>query len=105
MTQFERVFDLYDGQIVKAIIYEPHCVDESDGDWACEYQIEGIGSGKTRKSYGVDGIQAFWLALTYVSTTLYFSEEFKTGKLTWLGKRELGLPIADSARYEIEQMK
>ena len=104
MAHFERRFDVGSGRSVKAIIYPPSCT-VPNGDWSCEYQVIGLDSEGLKTSYGVDGIQAFILALTYISTTLYFSDEFQSGMLTWLGSRDLGLPIAENVREDVEAIR
>ena len=56
--------------------------DESDHPMSgCPYQIDGIGSGKVRFAYGEDRVQALWLALQMVGADLYFSDEYKAGRL------------------------
>lgn len=67
-------------------------------EWSCAYQIEGLGDGRVRKAYGVDAIQAMMLALIYVSTALYTSEEYQAGELSWENGNpgDLGLPKAEA---------
>jgi uncharacterized protein DUF6968 len=78
--------------------------DDSSGDWKCEYWIEGLGSTGKKVSYGIDPIQAIYLALTYLSTKLYCSDEFKLGLITWGGGEnefDLGLPIARTIQEDV----
>jgi hypothetical protein len=44
---------------------------------------------------GVDEMQALFLALQAIGNRLYTSAYFKAGKLTWLGRRDLGFPVAN----------
>ena len=66
----------------------------------CPYQIEGLGTGKVRRAIGIDDFQSLWLALVTVGSTLYASEENKTGRLhSFPGSDDLGLPVLDSLRH------
>jgi hypothetical protein len=47
----------------------------------CPYQIDGIGSGKVRFAFGEDRVQALWLVLQMIGADLYFSDEYKAGRL------------------------
>jgi hypothetical protein len=49
----------------------------------CLYQIIGIGDEKVRKSWGVDSFQAVHLTLMRIGSSLYTSDESKSGKLAW----------------------
>lgn len=76
-------------------------------DWEAEYQIIGMGSEKIRKSYGVDAVQAITLALSYIATHLYVSEDYQDGCLTWCGSKsgyDLGLPVADTIADLVKQV-
>jgi len=66
-----------------------------DGPYRCEYQIVGIGSGKVRYAMGEDSMQALLLALQFIGTDLYTSDEAKAGRLTWFGSPNLGFPVPD----------
>lgn len=51
------------------------------GDWACPYQISGLGRAKVHYAYGVDALQALILAIEGIRTALE-----KTGRrLSWVG--------------------
>jgi hypothetical protein len=95
-TQLERVFQGTGGRSITVKVSVPVRTPDVADEWSCTYQIEGLESGKVRKSFGIDAIQAFFLALTYVSTSLYTSEEYERGELVWEGglAGDLGLPIA-----------
>ena len=70
--------------------------------------IKGLGDSRIRKAVGGDQIQAIMLALTYLSTTLYFLNEYEEGKLIWEGgmsPSDLGLPIADSVKADVERLR
>jgi hypothetical protein len=94
----ERVFSGTGGCLVNVKVAVPTKTPDVADEWTCEYQIDGLGDGKTRKAFGVDGIQALLLALTYVSTKLYTSPDYESGELAWDGglPGDLGLPTAAS---------
>ena len=105
---FERTLKHEDGRALRLIVSKPMKTEDGNGDWECDYKIEGWGDSKVRKAAGGDQIQAIMLALTYLSTTLYFSDEYKEGRLTWEGgmsPSDLGLPIADSVKADVECLR
>lgn len=57
------------------LAYTPH--EQS----ACPWIIEGLGSGKLRYTVGIDRVQALWLALQMIGSTLYASDEYRAGRL------------------------
>ena len=103
----ERVFQGSEGRSITVKIGIPTPTPNVLDEWSCTYQIDGLGNGKIRKSFGVDGIQAFLLGLTYVSTYLYTSEDYKNGELNWNGglAGDLGLPIATSVADMLREHK
>jgi hypothetical protein len=70
-------------------------VAEPGGTVFCYYQITGVGSGRVRRAGGIDDIQALTLALKIAAADLYASDEGKAGRITWLGEKDLGLPVPD----------
>ena len=65
----------------------------------CPYQIEGLGSGKVRHTVGIDAIQSLWLTLQTIGSTLYVSEEYRTGRLhSFPADPDLCLPVLDQFR-------
>lgn len=105
---FERTLKHLDGHEIRLIVSNPTKAEDGEGDWQCNYKIEGMGDCKIRKAVGGDQIQAIILALTYLSTTLYFSHEYNEGKLTWEGgmsPSDLGLPVADSVKADVERLR
>lgn len=87
-----RRFDLRDGGRVDIHIWAPIEV-APNCQHDCAYRITGIGSGKLRAGRGVDDVQAMTLTLQMIGSQLYSSKEYQEGDLTWLGGRDLGLPI------------
>lgn len=103
MAVMKRTFKRFNGSDVVIYIESP-VQEDGKGDWICKYRIDGIGDSSERNAIGVDGIQAMILALTYISTSLYYSHDYTQGRLTWLGGMsagDLGLPVAEGVRDEI----
>ena len=108
MEHFVRTLLGKDGQKIDVSISTPIREDGANGDWQCTYRIAGLGASKEKIAMGADGIQAFVLALTYLATALYLSDEFERGELTWQGgmtASDLGFPVTDSIREEVEKRK
>ncbi len=99
-----RQFDLRDGGMVDIHVWAPVEVTPNVAH-SCAYKITGIGAEKLRLAHGVDDVQALSFALQTIGVWLYTSQEYKDGNLTWLGGRDLGLPLrpgekAGEDRYE-----
>ncbi|MGI8840982.1 MAG: DUF6968 family protein [Caulobacteraceae bacterium] len=108
MTDFVRKLNHKCGRSVEVTISPPIRQAGASGDWECTYQITGLGSAKAKIAMGVDGIQAVFLAMTYVATALYFSDEYENGELTWDGGMtvvDLGFPVTESVREDVEAKK
>src|ERR1039458_8851234 len=60
------------------------------GDWACPYQIAGIGDEKVRLAFGIDAVQALQLAMLAAGANL--SAHRMEVKLAFLGESHLGFP-------------
>ncbi|EGF93651.1 hypothetical protein ABI_20920 [Asticcacaulis biprosthecium C19] len=86
-----RRFDLKPGGHVDIFVWKPEPHGRNDA--RCPYRIVGIGAEKLYHGYGVDPVQAMSLTLQAISTKLYTSEAYRSGNLTWLGSRDLGLPL------------
>jgi hypothetical protein len=95
-----------DEQSIKIFVTVPILDEQSNNDWICEYWMEGLGNLSRRKSFGIDPIQALELALTYLATSIYCSDEFKEGLVTWghgKDRFDLGLPIADTIKDDVRE--
>ncbi len=68
---------------------------EGGADYYCPYQIIGLAGNRVRYGAGIDGVQALIHALHNIGARLYSSTEHREGRLTWFGKRNLGIPVAD----------
>jgi hypothetical protein len=77
--------------------------DPAGPDHACVYQIEGLHEeAVTRRIYGVDSIQALELAMKTALVELVCTRAYEDGQLTWLGMRDLGLPVVEAIRDRIK---
>lgn len=89
----ERELEIEDNRVVQVVIGKPQRFPDGS-DYYCPFQITGIRKGKIMHAGGVDSVQALLLAMQMISANLYTSDEGRAGTLTWLGKRNLGLPVA-----------
>ena len=108
VQHFVRKLTGKEGQEIEVSVGTPIQEDGANGDWRCTCRILGLGTSKTKIVTGIDGIQAFTLALKYVATTLYLSEEFERGEITWKGGMtvsDLGFPVFDAIREDVEKKK
>ncbi len=89
----ERELEIEDGRPVLVQIGKPQRDPDVGGDFYCPFQMTGIGNEKIRYACGVDTVQALVLTLNMIAAELYTSDEARSGKLTWLGQRNLGIPV------------
>jgi hypothetical protein len=93
----ERGLYLDDLRVVRVRIGTPVTSEEAPHEAGCPYQIDGLGSGKVRFIFGVDGVQALWLALQTIGSDLYNSGEYRAGRLKAFMESppcgDLGFPI------------
>jgi hypothetical protein len=68
-------------------------------DCRCEYEIEGLSKKRTFGVYGVDEMQALWLALVGAGVDLRTSEEGKAGRITFCGEADLFFPPAEQLTH------
>jgi hypothetical protein len=52
-------------------------------EFACEYQIVGLGEGSVRRIYGVDAFQSLQLTLRFISTMLNYYRQESDGRIYW----------------------
>jgi hypothetical protein len=64
-------------------------------DYRCDYEIEGLSNKRSFSVFGVDAVQALWLAMVGVGVDLQTSKEGKAGRLALYGEPELGFPPAE----------
>ncbi|NIJ20939.1 hypothetical protein FHS95_002631 [Sphingomonas naasensis] len=102
--------DLYLDNECKATIAigAPFPVDEANEEFWCHYQIVGFGKGRIKKGIGIDALQALCIALYNASNDLYFSDEYREGKLKWEGGitiADLGLPVSDGMLENVREIR
>jgi len=86
----ERTFELDGKPIVHCRIFAPQPIGQ---DFGYKFEIEWPDRQKTYGPFfGIDGIQSFDLTLKALCSTLEATAEYKTGRLKYLGRRNLGLP-------------
>lgn len=86
----ERRFDLEPNLEVTVEIF---AAEDRDGCFCCDYLITWPDRQERFYAAGGDGVQALLHALMHVEVRLATSQEYKDGKLTWLGTAYLGLPV------------
>jgi hypothetical protein len=94
-TWVERRFDLA-GATLLLRVQMPR--PDPGGGFRCDFVIDWPGGPQPGYAGGEDAVQAMILALQGAHVRLLTSPEYERGELTWLGDRNLGLPIADVVR-------
>lgn len=84
-----RQFDK-NGSPVVCRFYQPAL--QSAGEYQCRWSIDWGSGEKSRRSHGLDSVQALLLAMRVAHTELVESEAYEKGALTYLGRRDLDLP-------------
>lgn len=90
----ERQFTI-DGQEVACRFYQP---ERHGQDYVCRYEILYLDGVRSRRSPGVDQVQALLLAMQYAHTDLLATRDHDGRNVTWLDNTSLGLPIAHTIR-------
>jgi hypothetical protein len=90
----QRVVEV-DGQDVACRFFKP----EADrGDFFCLFEVDWPEGARSRRIYGVDEVQALILAMQSAHTDLLVARKDYGRKVSFLGKRRLGFPVADVLR-------
>jgi hypothetical protein len=71
---------------------------QDDEDYRCDYQIVWPDRERTFHGFGIDEVQAVLSAMQNAHAELLATAESKAGRLTWLGERDLGLPLAGTMK-------
>jgi len=103
-----RIFKLRGQDKVEIHIAPAMPDDDQNQNYFCTCSITGLGDHKERRIMGIDGVQAHHLALIYAATTLYSSDEYARGELTWMAGNtpfDLGLPMAESTKAHMEALQ
>ena len=93
----ERELEIEDNRIVRVVIGKPQPYPGGH-NYYCPFQIKGIGKEKVISAGGVDSVQALLMALQGISANLYTSAQARNGTLTWLGRRNYGLPVTPAIK-------
>lgn len=95
----ERVFQRADGKEVRAVVGRPR---KGRRDWACEFQILGVGHSKVYTLPGEDSLSALQMALAMMAVQIESYQ--KQHGLTFLGSSALLMmkPDFDAMIQEIE---
>jgi hypothetical protein len=91
----ERRLELRKGSrksAVTVLIGRPVLEPESREDWACPFQIKGLGDEHVRHAFGADSAQALMLCLQMVGAQLHHLQQGEGVRLTWLRQEDLGFP-------------
>jgi len=75
---------------VLARVGRPRAVDGAD--YRCEYEIDGLATPRRSHAYGIDEVQALWLALVRLGVDLQTSSEGKAGRIALHGEADLNFP-------------
>jgi len=100
-----RSYNLDEKQSVHVRIDIPFYDGES---YKCMFHVSGLGDDVSSKSYGEDNLQCVVIAMIMVAHALYFSKEYKDGRLQWGGRRfdgDLGLPYSDVVSSDINSLQ
>jgi Domain of unknown function (DUF6968) len=91
MSFVERRLELTTGEEVLVCFLQP---EETEYNWRCEYRIEWPDRQRCFYGFGIDAVQALYIAMCMAHADLLSSAESKAGTLRWLGQRDFGLPVA-----------
>lgn len=84
-----------DGSPVECRFFLP---DYDGQDYACRYEIIWPDKPRSRRVYGVDGVQALLLAMQGAHLDLLLARQDKGMDVQWLDGPNLGLPISRALR-------
>ncbi len=85
----ERDYWTADGEALKVSFFKPR---RAEVDWVCDFAFEGAISQR-KQSFGVDAVQALYLAMQHVSSVLYTHQP----DVHWFNPGdELGLPTVSA---------
>ena len=67
-------------------------VDTNTSDWYCPFQVVGLGDETIRAVFGVDAVQALYLALSTIGRIVAASTAGQSGALDWRKVPNFGFP-------------
>ncbi len=97
-----RQFELTSGGEVVLSFFKPAAFD---ADYKCSFKITWPDREKIFYGAGVDEIQALLLAMQNAHVYLLASPEWKSGKLSWLGDRSIGLDLPLAASVTLKDFE
>jgi uncharacterized protein DUF6968 len=92
-AMFERDFEQASGGQTQSVKLEMFPPVVHGREWACRFTLRGGSFNMDAEIFGADSMQAAYLAMQIAATNLYASDEWEAGQLTWLGMRDLGMPL------------
>lgn len=82
----ERILKIRRGLVDIDVPIRIFAPERDEAAWACRYEIGWPGTPKTQSIFGVDSVQALFLALQAIGAELYRSNEHTDGRF-FLGQR------------------
>jgi hypothetical protein len=104
----ERRLELHKGSrksVVTVLIGRPVPEPDSHEDWACPFQIKGLGDEQVRHAIGADSAQALMLCLQMVGAQLHHLQQGEGVRLGWLRQKDLGFPTPASTTSPARRKK
>lgn len=96
----ERVFELRKGRKQTKVIARFAKPVSDRRDFRCEFQIAGLlDTAIGGNAAGVDGVQALQLAMQAATIALLSSRAYQSGRLTYLGSHDLGMPLPSGSGF------
>lgn len=92
-TRAIDVLDASGNPLKTVMVFIGRPEQEATGEWGCPFQIDGLGSGRPFRGFGLDAIQAIQGAMVVIGGTLAGTTEAEEGRLRWAGDKDLGFPI------------
>ena len=80
----------HEGRPITVTVKVGRPVPDPDGHWTCPYRISSPVKERTFYAFGVDAVQALYLALYMIGAEL--RSGYKGLQLRWYGGEELGFP-------------
>lgn len=100
----QRFLTLHQGRRDIPVAIDIHAPERlSETEWRCNYAIGWPDERAERWGTGVDGVQAFQIALMMIGAELYASDHHHEGRLFWdKPGNGYGFPVANNIRDLLE---
>jgi hypothetical protein len=79
-----RVLTLQDAERDIEIPIKIFAPQREEAGWSCRFEIGWPDGTLERAAKGIDGVQAFFLALQMIGAQIYASDHHASGNLSWL---------------------